>query len=373
MSKPVLTSRQTGGRVERWLGATLLGLGALLSFACGPGETLEGAADEAVPVLVREVALLERPEYVALSGDVEARRTANVGFLVAGVASSVGLSEGDPVNAGQVLAELDPTDYRLNLEMATAQREQAEDEHARAQMVFDQQGISESDFRKAQTALRMARAQEGLAQKKLDDTRLTAPIRGVVAYRGIQVGEQAGPGQPAFTIVQVDPAQVRVGVPEVDIGRVSVGQRTVVTIPALDGATFEGRVRLVGIAADPASRTYTVKVQVPNPDRVLRPGMIAEVRIDTDDMIHAVTVPGEAIVRDPDGVTHVFVYFPEEERVHRRRVEVGTAYGIEVEIEEGLEAGEMVVIGGQNRIREGSAVVADVEEPRTEPESGGDS
>lgn len=370
MSKPVSTSPRVGIHRKRWLGAPLLGLAALLSFACGPEDPLEGAADEAVPVLVREATVLERSEYVALSGDVEARRTANVGFLVPGVASSVGPSEGDPVTLGQVLAELDPTEYRLNLELTTAQREQAEDEHARAEMVFAEEGVSESDFRKAQTAVRMALAQEALAEKKLADTRLEAPISGIVAYRGIQVGEQGGPGQPVFTIVQVDPARVRVGVPEVDIGRVSVGQRAVVTIPALDGATFEGRVRLVGIAADPASRTYTAKVEVSNPDRVLRPGMIAEVRIDTDDMVRTVTVPGEAIVRDADGVTHLFVYFPEEERVHRRRVEVGTAYGTEVEIEEGLEGGEMVVIGGQNRIREGSTVAARLEEPAAGAESG---
>jgi multidrug efflux pump subunit AcrA (membrane-fusion protein) len=89
--------------------------------------------------------------------------------------------------------------------------------------------------------------------------------------------------------------------------------------------------------------------------------MIAEVRIETDRTVSVLTLPGEAIVRDVDGVTRVFLYFPDEERVHARRVTVGAPFGREVEIRDGLEVGDMVVVGGQHRIREGSSVVAEVE------------
>jgi len=349
-----------------WRVGSALLLGAFLASGCGGDEPAEPAASEPVPVLVQEVSTLERRAYVALSGDVEPRRSASVGFLVGGVVSRVGPSEGDGVERGDLLAALDSVDYHLNLEMAAAKHERAREAHARAEMVFAEDGMPESDFEEARTALRVARAQEGLARKKLADTRLTAPLSGVVARRDVEPGEQAGPGRPVFTVVQVDPVQVRVGVPEADIGRVAVGQSAEVTIPALEGASFEGRVRLVGIAADPASRTYTVKIQVPNPDRTLRPGMIAEVRIFTDDMVRRVTIPGEAVVRDADGVTYAFVYVPEEERVHRRRVEVGSGSGTEVEIEEGLEAGEMVVVGGQTRVREGSTVTAQTRESESQ-------
>jgi membrane fusion protein (multidrug efflux system) len=330
--------------------------GALLA-ACGGGAGEQGA-EEAIPIVARAVGHLERSEFVGLSGDIEAWRTANVGFLVPGLVASVGPREGDAVQEGQVLAQLDPRDYELNLELAAAQRERAEDEHARAQMVFQQNGIPENDFRKAETALRLARAGEDMASKKLADSRLLAPMSGVVASRSIEPGEQAGPGLPIFTLVQIDPLQVRVGVPEADIGRVAVGQRAAVSIPALGGVEIEGRVRLVGVSADPASRTYLVKIEVANPSRTLRPGMIAEVRIETDVMLDAVTIPGDAVVRDADGVPQVFVYFPDEERVYRRRVELGSVYGTEIEIRAGLEAADMVVIGGQHRVREGSLVVA---------------
>ena len=342
-------------RARAPIGVRMALLLALTTFGCGGPDSMEGAGASPVPVRLHEVARVDRPAWIGLSGDVEPLRTVNVGFMVPGLVTAVGPEEGDRVRQGDLLAELDPTDYELNLELAAAQRQRAEDEFGRAQVVFAEDGIPENDFQKAQTAVRMARAQEAMAAKKLADARITSPMNGVVARRNIQPGEQAGPGFPVFTIVSIDLVQVRIGVPEAEIGPIAVGQRADITIPALDAA-FEGRVRLVGIAADPTSRTYTVKVQVPNADGRLRPGMIAEVRVETDARVEALTVPGEAIVRGADGITRVFVYFPEEERVHARRVEVGSAYGTQIEIREGLAGDEQVVVGGQHRLREGSLV-----------------
>ena len=338
------------------VGVTAILLLSLAPLGCGDPDTVDAADAAPVPVRLTQVTRLDRPAWIGLSGDVEPNRTVNVGFLVPGLVADVGPEEGEVVARGAALAELDPTDYELNFELASAQRERAEDELSRATAVFAQNGIPENDFHKAQTAARMARAQEAMAEKKLADTRITSPLSGVVARRAVQPGEQAGPGFPVFTIVSVDPVQVRVGVPEAEIGPIAVGQRADVTIPSLDGAAFEGRVRLVGIAADPGSRTYTVKIEVANPGRRLLPGMIAEVRLETDVTVQALTVPGEAIVRGSDGITRVFVYFPAEQRVHERRVEVGSAYGTEIEIREGLAGDEQIVVGGQHRLREGAVV-----------------
>ena len=260
-----------------------------------------------------------------------------------------------------MLAELDPTEYQLNVDMASAQRERAEQEFARASQVYMERGIPENDLQKAETAVKMARAGEAMAKKKLADTRLVSPLTGIVARRQVEPGEMAGPGMPPFTVVQIDPVQVRVGVPENDIDRFAVGQKAAVVIPSLGGAAVQGRVRVVGIAADPASRTYTVKIELPNANRRIRPGMIAEVRVENDATIQARTIPAEAVVRDADGITRVFVYDSGERRVHARRIEVGTAYGTEVEVRSGLNGDEMVVVGGQNRLREGTSVAARID------------
>lgn len=343
--------------------ATALVIGAFGGFFVYGGWAQDSTAtaartEEPVSVLVRAVNRLERQDYLALSGDVEARRSVDLGFMVAGRVAAVGADEGDAVRRGQPLAQLDSVDYALNLELATAQRDRAEDEFGRAQAVFAQKGISPNEFHRAQTAVRQARAQEELARRKLAEARLFSPLSGIVARRSIEVGEQVGPGVPVFTVVEIDVVRVRVGVPEAEVGRVTVGHPAQVTIPALRNAPFEGIVRAVAVTADPTSRTYSVRIEVPNPSRVLRPGMIAEVLVQGGGTVRALTVPGEAIVRDPEGATRVFVYDPGEGRVYGRRVQVGSVYGREIEIGSGLEGDELIVIGGQHRVREGSRVTA---------------
>lgn len=330
--------------------------------ACG-GDPPPSAADSPVPVVIREVAAVNRPETVDLSGEAQGLRTAQVGFQLPGVVTSVHFREGDVVRQGDVLAELDARELRLHADVATAQRERAEDELTRLELMYREGGLPESDYRGAETAARIARAQEGLALKKVEDARLLAPMGGVVARRGIEPGEQAGPGVPVFTLVQVDPLWVTVGVPEAEIGRISRGQSLIVTVPALDNATFNGRVVVVGVAADPVSRAYTVKGEVANPDRRLRPGMIVEARIETGQEVSAITVPPDAVVPDIDGVTRVWVFDPDEGRVYSRRVTVGPPLGQEVEIQSGLSEGERILIAGQHRVREGSRVAPSGDAP----------
>jgi RND family efflux transporter MFP subunit len=172
--------------------------------------------------------------------------------------------------------------------------------------------------------------------------------------RRIDVGDTVGAGIPVISVLDLNPVKVRVGIPEAEIGKVREGARATVTIPSLDGRQFEGKVETVGVAADPASRTYAVKISVPNPDHVLKAGMVAEARIFSSAWMNALTVPGNAIVRDPQGVPHVYVYSPAQQRVYARRVEVGALVGSEVEIKSGLAGDEQIVVAGQQNVREGS-------------------
>ncbi|MGB7763281.1 MAG: efflux RND transporter periplasmic adaptor subunit, partial [Bryobacteraceae bacterium] len=174
--------------------------------------------------------------------------------------------------------------------------------------------------------------------------------------RSIEIGDMASAGRPVFQIVQLDPVEISVGVPETDIHLVRTGQTATLQIPALPGDAFQGIVRVINVAADPSTRTYMVRIAVPNPKYALRLGMIAEAQIRGDRQLDLMTLPGDAIVHDPQGATTVFVYFPDQGRVYSRRVEVGTVYGTEVEIRNGLSATEWVVLAGQSKLRDGSAV-----------------
>ena len=188
----------------------------------------------------------------------------NVSFLVSGRVVSVGPREGDYVKKGQILASIDPTDYRLTLAAAKAQTDQArvgykraEDEHRRMKMLYDSKSLAPNDYQKFQAAYESAEQQyeqavasEKLSRKHLSDATLCAPVNGFISKRSVEPGQMASPGQSVFEIVQLDTVEVNVGVPETDIHLVRVGQKAAVTLPALPGESFEGSVRVINAAGN---------------------------------------------------------------------------------------------------------------------------
>jgi len=220
-------------------------------------------------------------------------------------------------------------------------------------------GTRVEDKQAASAQLSAATAQMQEAKKRLADCQLRAPIAGFIGMRQIEVGNTVAPGVPVISVVDLDPVKVRVGIPEDEVGKVREGDRAEVSIPSLNGQKFEGRVEAIAAASDPASRTYVSKIVVPNPSRVLLAGMVSDARLIGDAQVNAITVPGSAIVRDPRGVTQVYILAPGQNRVYGRRVEVGSMIGNEVEIRSGLTGNEQVVVDGQNYVREGSLVKAE--------------
>ena len=372
------------------------------------------APEAAIPVKVGNVGRIHTAQTVPVSGSVVSwRDPSNVAFVVSGKVVEAGPREGDPVRKGQALARIDPADYTLAVEAAEAQVaaaravlekaesparpevleqariafERAQDEYRRMKQLYDSKSLAPNDFHKFEAAYQVAaqqyaqaqagaqkedRAQAravynqavaagGLARKHLEDVTLRSPLSGFVSSRTIQVGEMASPGRPVFQIVELDPVEITVGVPETDIHLVRLGQAAAVQVPASPGEAFAGTVRLINVAADPTTRTYMVRIRVPNPKHTLRVGMIAEAQIRSDRMLDAMTLPGESVVHDPQGATVVFVYFPEHKRVYSKRVETGTVYGREIQIKSGLEGDESIVVAGQDRLRDGVGVAATAE------------
>ena len=376
--------------------------------SCTTPKTHAASQESGVPVQVRTPTTVERPESVSASGSVEGSETADVAFLVGGRVLKVLVEEGQHVSQGQLLAEIEPTDYRNTFNTAEAQKaaakavsqkadvglrkqelEQARidynrwsDEYKRMKFLVERKSLPPNDFEKVEAAYNAAKerydmAVEGTRKediaaaaaqahaaeaqateegKRLSDTRLVAPISGSIAMRKVDPGQTVAPGVPVFTIVDLNPVKVRVGVPEADIAKVKQGAAAEITVPSLGGRCFKGKVAIIGVASEPASRTYTVKILVSNPGPVLLAGMVAEARIFGPDKIKSLTLPGEAVVPDPQGAPNVFVYSADRKRVYGRRVEVGPPVGNEVEIRCGLTGSEQVVISGQQKVREGSLV-----------------
>ena len=117
----------------------------------------------------------------------------------------------------------------------------------------------------------------------------SAPVSGYISKRPIEPGSTASPGSPAFEIIQIDPVEVNVGVPETDVHLVKIGQKADITVPALPGNSFQGTVRVINVSADPNTRTYMTRIAVANPGHLLRVGMVAEATIRGDRTVTMVT------------------------------------------------------------------------------------
>ena len=366
------------------------------------------AADQPIPVELHAPHRLHQPSSVAASGSVEANVTAQTAFQVGGRVARVLAEEGQLVKQGQVLAELDCSDYHnafdaafgqanaaqatalqakngvraQELEQARVGYERAADEYQRQKYLYDHQSLAANDFHKIEAAYLVSQqrynmAREGAraeekqatqaqayaangqlseAKKHMGDCQLRAPITGFVGMRHVNVGDTVAAGYPVFSVLDLDPVKVRVGIPEAEIGKVHEHARAVVTIPSLDNRQFEGKVEAVGYFADSVSRTFSTKIAVPNPNHVLRAGMISESRVYDSTMIDVLAVPALAVVRDVRGLPFVYVYDPTRQRVFARRVEMGELIADEVEIKTGLKSNDQIVVAGQQNLHEGSLV-----------------
>jgi RND family efflux transporter MFP subunit len=179
-----------------------------------------------------------------------------------------------------------------------------------------------------------------------------------VSKRNIEQGAMASPGTAVFALVELDPVEIQVAIPETDIRVIHRGQKAIVTASALPGTSFSGHVNIVNVSAEPQTRTYMARIRVPNREARLLVGMITEARIVGDGQIDVLTLPGTSIARDPQGATQVYVYFPNEKKVYARRVVTAGIIGQDIQVVEGIKDTDWIVVAGQQLVREGSLVNA---------------
>jgi RND family efflux transporter MFP subunit len=341
--------------------------------ACSSDRKNDQTTISPIPVTIGRIKHMHDREIITVSGTVASPEApSNVSFLVSGKVIQVGPREGEYVRKGQLLATIDPSDFSLSSQSAAAQVEQSRityersrDEYIRMKMLYDSKSLPPNDFQKfkaayesAQQQLHQAVANSRIVRKRLSDATLYSPLSGYISKRSVEPGEMANPGRSVFELVQLDPVEISVGVPETDVHLVRIGQNTGIMVPALPGESFKGTVRVINVSADPSTRTYMTRITVANPKHILRVGMVAVANIRGDRILDISTLPGEAVVRDQQGATVVFVYYPDQRRVYAKRIEVGTVRDKEVEIKSGLSGNESFVLAGQERLRDGVIVSA---------------
>jgi len=332
-------------------------IAALLFFAgCKSKETrLPDSNTAAIAVKTEEVHATTIANEVSASGNIEGFTTVKLGFLVGGKINFVSNHEGEKISQGQLIASLEPTNYSIAKGLADVQVNTTSDEFNRLKILHDRSSLSQSDFTKISFSLQQARLQQQLQQKNLSDTRLYSPISGVLLKRQAEPGEIVGVGMPLFVVADIRKVKVLAYIPEGELHGIKNGQTANVSISSLD-KIFAGKIIEVGSAADATSRAFTIKIEIENPGMVIRPGMIADANIVTNDKKQVILLPAECIQHDLANQSFVFVIDKAQNKAFKRIVSLGNMVNNKIEVISGLSDEEVVVTSGQKSLSEGSLV-----------------
>ena len=260
-----------------------------------------------------------------------------------------------------MLARLSARSSQDMLGIAQAKARQAEDAYRRLEPMYKNKTLPEIKMVEVEEGREQARLAVSMASKAMDDTVLRSPEPGTILGRKAEPGMNMLPGMPAFTLVQTSTMIATVPLPEKQVPQVHKGDPATVVITS-SGQSFEGQVSEVGGAADLLTRTYPVKVAIPNKEGVLRVGMIAQVRLRRPSTEPALLVPPEAVQIDAAKRNYVFVV-DSEPRVHRRQVRVLGYLKEGVAVSEGVTARDRVVVSGTPMLGDGMLVRVREREP----------
>jgi membrane fusion protein, multidrug efflux system len=324
----------------------------VLLTACGSHEQTHADADNAIAVEVQKVTLQQIADVITLSGNIEGKTTVKLGFMVPGKIEYIAAKEGAPVVKGQLLSSLEPTNYTIAKELSDVQANAAQDEFDRLHQMYKQGSLSENDHAKASFALQQAKLQQKLQHKNLADTRLCAPLTGILLSKQAEAGEIIAAGTPLFVLADIQNVIVSSFIPEGELHRVTIGQPAEISIAALN-KKFTGKVTEVGAIADATSRAFTIKAEIENNGMLIRPGMIAEVRLNGNHSSMNILIPTESIVHDVDNQSYIYVLDDTRHKAFRRKVSLGSMTENKIQVIAGLSAGEMIVTAGQSKLSDG--------------------
>lgn len=340
--------------------------GALLLAGCkgksaDPAGGAPGAGGEMPPSAV-EVAVARADTVVdALdaTGQIEAVQAIELKPEIEGRVVELSVTEGAEVAAGDALLRIDDQELKVQVARAEAERDLARQALARAKDLLAERAGSTADLERAEAMSRSTQADLDLYSLRLARTTVRAPFAGVVGQRFVSLGDYVTTGSRLMTVQTVNPQRVSFTVPERFASRLTRGQVVRFRVASITGQEFTGTVDFVDPIVQLPGRTILLKAVVPNGRRQLHAGMFAEAKLATDVRPRAVVIPEDALV-PLQGSTFVWVVL--EGKAVRRPVTTGVRSPGFVEVRTGVEAGEQVVVGGQERLFDGAPVAPTVVE-----------
>jgi len=326
-------------------------------FGCGNNShsnpNNKNSDEVVVPVEIAEIIEGDISAYFTGTATIEAEEETEVVAKVGGVVEELFVEEGDYVKAGQVLAKLDDEKIAVQLDQAKANLNKLENNYNRNKDLHEKKLISTEVFQQARFEYEHQQAVFNLAKLDLDYTTIRTPISGIVAQRLVKVGNMILPNQATFKVTGMDPLIAVLHVPERQLPRLRVGQKTLLHVDALGTDDFPGIIDRISPIVDPETGTVKVTVEVHDTTRQLRPGMFARLRIIYNVHSGVVMAPKDAIMSE-DKESAVFVV--RDSVAYRQFIEVGYTNSTHVEVLGGLQLGDTVVTTGKGSLKDSTRV-----------------
>jgi RND family efflux transporter MFP subunit len=347
---------------------------AFILFSCSAPKKKEQVKEEvfgATQVKVIKVARQRISEKISYTGTLEAWEKINITPDVGGKIAKIYVEEGDRVTKGQLLAELDTESMRLQLKqaeagLAVAEANSKDASHNKERMdrLIKENAVSEQQYEKvklvfeaAQAQLEQAQAAVNLARHALGVSIMKAPFSGVIASKNANVGDVINPMMGSFspvsgvlTLMDFSKVKIDIDVSQNDVLRINKGQPAQLKVASYPDREFLGIVSIVNQTADPTTKKFGVRVVVDNRDLTLRPGTFGEMAFEVLSHEDALVLPQKAIIENK------YVFLAQGNKAHKKEVTLGLQNVSLVEIVNGVQEGDLVVIEGNYGLIDGSDI-----------------
>ena len=360
----VATGRSIRARMEKEAAPAMsLAAGAEAGVATGIG--MEGT-DVPVNIAVATVEVDTMQEHLTLPAFVEPWKDVTVACELPGKLVRLEVSEGDPVQQGQLIAQIDTADLEANVALAEATLAMAKSEYDRA-VTLSRQGVEAAQtLEKAREAQEVAQARHDAAGVALSRATIKAPLDGVVDEVPVELGEYIDPGQMVARIIQEDRMKITAQLPEQHASYIKLGAPVKISPKLSDREQYDGEVLYLSHTASQSTRTYRLEVAFDNASRLLRAGQIVKIRMVRRTIENAIVVPLRAVVAGKEGR---FIFTENDGVAHQKRVTFGAFDRDRVQIVSGLTAGERLIVSGQRLVAAGDRVRVVEEKPLSEAAS----
>lgn len=327
--------------------------------AGGPHSTAKtapgapGAAGGAISVETTEVRPVRMAQGLTAVGSMRSDESVTIRPEVSGRISEIEFREGQRVQKGATLIRFDASVQRAELEQAEANLGLSKSRVERSRDLFTKGFISTQARDEAESNFKVAQATYDLSQARLSKLEIKAPFSGIVGLRMVSIGDYVKDGQDIVNLEEIDPLKVDFRIPEIYLQQVAVGQALQITLDAFPNQTFQGKLFAINPLVDTNGRSIVIRAIVKNAGARLRPGMFARVRLLFSDERDSLGVPEQSLIPVGD---EQYLFKVVDGRAQRFKVEIGQRRDGQVEVLQGLAAGDVVVTAGQLKLRDGSQV-----------------